>query len=331
MIDVSDFIQLPYTSDLTEGGIAYALRSLPYAYERAGVSPHEKLRRAVANAAVELAFRRYLSAQEIPYEVKNPTPFAGPERYDVTLGGHRCELISFLISNRKQISEVHDHPRVLLEAPALVPSDQHAGDGHADNDLYVFAFLTGLIAASQDDLKKAIETGQPYHLVHVMDDTWRKPFHWNPLGSLTLKSESDEQMLIEISGQDAGREFMTRTIHLPPKTKVTVDDPFYSLTSVHVRRPPVARLGIHSPVLKEAHVIGPQEWGNIWLYGMDVYLAGYTSYRGFRRCASTIAPGSRVFQYNRTQVKNLAVPVSQLAPLGRLFEQVKDWEKGSAA
>ncbi len=331
MIGVNDFIRLPYTPDLTEGGIAYALRSLPYAFDRAASSPYDRLRRVVASAAVELAFRRYLGEQNIPFEVKGAAPFTEPERYDVSLGGHRCDIRSFLISHRGQISEMRGNPAVILDAPALVASDLHAGESRTDNDLYLFAFLTGLIAASQDDLKKAVEIGQPYYLLHVMDKEWRKPFHWNPLGPLTLKSESEEQMLIEVSGQDAGREFMARTYHLPPKTNVLVNDPFHSITAVHVKRLPDARVGIHSPSRKKTHIIGQMDWGNIWVYGMDIHLTGYISREEFRRCANPIAANSRVFQYHHTQVKNLAVPVSELKPLGHLFEKVKEWEKENDA
>jgi hypothetical protein len=71
--------------------------------------------------------------------------------------GHRCDIKSFLISHRKQIREIRRDPSVLMNAPALVPSDAHAGDGHSYNDIYLFAFMNGLVAASQADLKKAIE------------------------------------------------------------------------------------------------------------------------------------------------------------------------------
>ena len=54
MLSASDLVHLPYTRDLTEGGIAYALRSLPHAYQRMGGSSEEGLRRVVAEAAVEL-------------------------------------------------------------------------------------------------------------------------------------------------------------------------------------------------------------------------------------------------------------------------------------
>ncbi|MBC7875710.1 MAG: hypothetical protein H7Y59_00950 [Anaerolineales bacterium] len=325
MLTSSDLIHLPYTPDLTEGGIAYALRSLPYSFDRIGSKPYDRIRRVVAEVAVELAFRRYLSQQNIPFDIKSGTPFTEPDKYNVSLGGHRCDIRSFLISHRNQISQMRNDPSVMLNAPALVPSDRHAMDGHSDNELYLFAFLSGLIAASQTDLKKAIETSQPHYLIHVMPTEWRKPSHWNPLGPLVLKSESEEKMLVEVCGQDEARGFLTRRVILPAKTRVTVKDPFYSISAVHIKNMPSARLGIHSSAFKEAHVISPLEWGNIWVYGMDITLAGFISRGEFRKRAKMIAPNSRVFQYSHTKTKNLAIPVSRLNPLDDLFIRVREW------
>jgi hypothetical protein len=56
---------------------------------------------------------------------------------------------------------------------------------------------------------------------------------------------------------------------------------------------------------------------------MDIFLAGYITREEFSRRASFLPAGSRIFQYNHTQVKNLAVPVSELRPLAELFERVK--------
>lgn len=319
MLTTSDLIRLPYTPDLTEGGIAYALRSLTYAFDRAGSSPYAGLRRVVANVAVELAFRRYLSQQNIPFEVKAATPFTDHERYDVTLGGHRCDIKSYLISRRAQIAEMRRNPAVLLNAPALVPSDQHASDGHSYNDLYLFAFLSGLIAASQTDLKKVIETKQPHYLILAMPGEWRKPWNWNPLGALTLKSDSEQELLIEISGQDQGRELKRCTVSLPPKTKVVVNESFYSVTSLHVRRVPDARVGMRCEAIKGAHIISPLEWGNIWVYGMEIFLAGYISHEEFSQRANSLLPNSKVFQYEHTRVKNLYLPISNLKPMQNLL------------
>lgn len=320
MISASDLLHLPHTRDLTEGGIAYALHSLPYIYNRIGGSVYDRLRRTVASAAVELAFRRYLSEQDIPFDIKEAMPFTEHERHDVALGGRRCEIQSFLISHRDQISQIKHNPQFVLRAPALVASDQHAGDGHAHNDLYLFAFLFGLITATQSDLQKVIDSGQPHHLVHVMPASWNRPSQWNPLGRLVLKSEAEENLTIEIGGQDEGREMRSCTMELPPRTRIQVEDKFFSLAYIHVKSSPSARIGIHSPVRKQTHIIASADWGNLWVYGMDILLAGYMAREEFSRRASFIQAGSRVFQYDTTQVKNLAVPMSDLKPLSELFE-----------
>ena len=229
MLTSSDLIRLPFTADLTEGGIAYAVRSLPYTYDRMGGSPFDRLRRIVAGVAVELAFRRHLGEQGIPFDVKGATPFTDPDRYDVSLGGHRCDIKSYLITYRSQIAEMRRDPSIVLKAPALVPSDQHAGEGHSDNDLYLFAFLSGLIAASHEDLKKVVEAGQPTYLIHAMPEAWTRPQNWNPLGPLTLKSDSDETLTVELGGQAEGRGFLTRVVEIPAGKRVVVDDPFFAL------------------------------------------------------------------------------------------------------
>ena len=325
MINTSDLLHLPYTRDLTEGGIAYATRSLAYTYNRMGGSPYERLRRIVAGVAVELAFRRYLSEHDIPYDVKGATPFTDPDRYDVSLGGRRCDIKSFLITHREQISKMRRDPNIVLQAPALVPSDQHAGEGHSDHDLYLFAFLSGLVAASQDDLQKVISACEPYYLIHAMPESWARPSTWSPLGRLAFKSESEETQIIEIGGQDEGREMRSRTVELPPRMRVEVQDGFFSLSYLHIKSPAEARIGVHSPVRKETRLIGETDWGNIWVYGMDVLLAGYLTREEFGRRASPIQAGARVFQYNHTRTKNLAVPVADLRPLSELFERVREW------
>jgi hypothetical protein len=287
----------------------------------------------VAQAAVELAFRRCLSDQSIPFEVRGATPFTEPDRYDVLLGGRRCAVKTFLINHRDQISQIKRNPQVILGAPALVASDLHAGDGHAPHDLYLFAFLCGLVAASQSDLQKVIETKQPYYFVHVMPESWNRPSKWNPLGKLILKSEAEEEITLEIGGQAEGREMRSCEVELPPRTRLEVETDFFSLSYLHVKSKPTARVGIRSSIHKEAYLIGALDWGNLWIYGMDVLLAGYITHEEFSRRASFIQAGSRVFQYDQTHVKNLAVPMSDLRPLSELFERAKAWQSppGTAA
>ncbi len=323
MLSASDLIHLPYTRDLTEGGIAYALRCIPYAHHRMGDSGYEFLRHTVGSAAVQLAFRRYLSEQNIPFEVQAAAPFSEHERHDVLLSGRRCAIQPFLISQRDRIAELQSNPYVLLAAPALVASDQHAWEGHSPLDLYLFAFLAGLVATSSHDLQKVMEAREPYYLVHAMPEAWKQPRKWNPLGTLVLKSESEETQTLEIGGQDEGRAMQSCTVELPPRRRVEIPNKFFSLSYVHIRSSPDARIGIHSPTRQETYLIGTQDWGNIWVYGMQVVLTGYIRRDEFSRRANFVQAGSHVFQYNSTHVKNLAVPVSELKPLSELFEQAR--------
>jgi hypothetical protein len=208
-----------------------------------------------------------------------------------------------------------------------VPSDQHAAEGHSDNDIYLFAFLPGLIAASQEDLKRVIAASQPHYLIHTMPESWRRPAQWNSLGALVLKSESELDQIVEIGGQEAGRAMRSQRVELPRRRRVKVDEGFASLAYIHIQSFPEARIGIHSPALKDTQIIHPHDWGNIWVYGLDILLAGYLTRGEFDRQASQINPGARVFQYDRTRTKNLAVSVGDLKPLADLFERVKEWNR----
>jgi hypothetical protein len=59
---------------------------------------------------------------------------------------------------------------------------------------------------------------------------------------------------------------------------------------------------------------------------MDITLAGYISRAEFRQRATWIAQNSRVFQYDHTKTKNLAVTISSLNPLQDLFTRVREWK-----
>ncbi len=324
MITAADLICLPYTADLTEGGISYACRSLPHTYDRMGGSPFDRLRRIVVGISVELAFRRYLTQQHVPFDIQGATPFTDPDRYDVSLGGHRCDIKSFLISYREQIGALHASPAQLLRAPALVPLDQYSAEARSPADLFLFVFLTGLVAASPADVHKAIAAGLPTYLVHTMPSTWVRPNAWIPL-RLVLKSEADEPLDLEIGGQDAAREFVTSSVRLPPHTRLPIDTDLYSLAYVHTKLRPAARLGIHSSTRRETYMIQSAEWSNIWVYGMQIYLTGWITREEFRQRATLLQEGSRVFQYDRTRTRNLAIPISELRPLPDLLSKVREW------
>jgi hypothetical protein len=326
MLAVTDLIHLPFTPDLTEGGINCACRSLACSSDRMGDSVVDHLRDSVANVAVELAFRRYLTDQAVPFQVLGMEPFTHPEHYDVSLGGHRCIVQSSLITHRNQITQLRRDPESLLQAPALVLLDQFAAETAKPDDLYLFAFLLGLVTSSQADIGKAIAACQPAFLIHPLPEAWARPLNWGPLEKLALKSECEKPVKVEVGGQDSVRSFITETLNLPPRQRVLVKRDFHSLAYIHVGHRPEARIGIHSPLHGEPYLVPVHAWGNLWVYGMNVILAGWLAHEEFRRKAKVLNAGELAFQFDRTSVKNLLVPVNELNPLGRLLEKVRRWE-----
>jgi hypothetical protein len=326
MLSTSDLIHLPYTTDLTEGGIACACRSLAGTGERMGDSPLDTMRRMVAEVAVELAFRRHLTEQAVPFHVMGMTPFTHPEHFDISLGGHRCILQSYPVTRRNLITQLHRDPSSLLEAPVLIPVEQVAAEDHRPDDLYAFAFLLGLVAVTPEDVHKALAASQPVFLVHLLPETWARPVSWITLQKLALKSECGAPVGVEIGGQDGGRNFITARLELSPRQRMLVDLDFHSLAYIHAASQPEARIGIHSPLRGEPYLIPAHAWGNIWIYGMEIILTGWLTHEAFRRKARVLNAGARTFQMEQTREKNLLVPVRDLNPLGRLLEKVRQWE-----
>ena len=328
MLTASDLVSLPYTPDLTRAGITYACRSLAHTYDRMGGSPIDRLRRIVSGKAVELAFRRHLTTYGIPHDNLGATPFTDPDKYDVSLGGRRVDIKSFQIFGKKLISSIHKDPACLLDAAALVPADQLNTNHQSDNDLYIFTFLTALITPQYEDLQKAAFAGQPLYLIHPLPTPWALPSNWQPLQRLRLKSESGNQVLtLELGGQIADHSFATERLFLPSGKVSASKTGFHALAYLNISHLPEGRIGIRTASL-EAHVIQPKEWGNIWIYGLHIYLAGYITRGEFRRRASYLPAGSQVFQYPHTRTPNYSLPIRDLYPLAELFKNVKAWWAG---
>jgi hypothetical protein len=329
-LTTADLVHMSYTPDLTQAGIAYALRSLPFTYDRMGGSLLERLRRIVVGVAVELAFRRLLGERGIPHDTFGRTPYTDPDRYDVALGGRRCDLKSFLLFNKKDIRRLRKDPAQYLQASALVPVDQAGSSHFGDEDLYVFAFVTALLTRDRAELDRALAAGQPVFLIHPMPQAWSRPRKWASLQTLSLQSFASRTLQLELGGQISDRSFNGEQLSLAPKSEAIPDLDFHTLAYLHTDRIPDGLVSVRSRRYGPAYPVLPSDWGNIWVYGMEVVLAGYLRRGDYHREAEILPPGSRVLQYARTRTRNLALPVASLRPIAELFERVQRWEERRA-
>jgi len=325
MLTASSILRLPYSSALTLAGIEYAKKSLHYTYNRMGLRPAGRLRKIVAGVAVELAFQHWLQAQGVPYDRLGATAFTEKDKYDLSLGGRRCDLKSFLISDKAKITALRQNPSWLLEASALVPEDQFLSSTLAENDLYLFGFLAGLETRQQADLEKVYAARQPFYLLALADQPhWRGQDTWRSLGRIICKSNHPTPIEVELGGQDAKRAAISERVLLAPRARVVSRQEFFSLLYAHVAIPPTHTIGVRSAVLTETLLFEPPHWLNIWVYGLEIFIAGWLTKAEFRAKSQKLARGTPVKQYPRTQTINRAVLVRELRPIDELAELVKN-------
>jgi hypothetical protein len=329
MLSPTSILRLPYDASLTLAGIEYAKKSLHYTYNRMHLGAAARLRKIVAGVAVELAFQHWLDANGVNYDRLGMTAFTEKDKYDLRLGGRRCDVKSFLLSDRQKIAALRRDPAWLLDATALVPEDQFQSKSLDESDFYLFGFLAGRETRRSDEVHKAVQAELPVYLLHTFAEAeWLGANDWHSLGRLALKADTRRPLEVELGGQNEAREAIVERIHLEPRTRAETQGEFCSLLYLHAPRLPGGALEVHSPLLKTTRLIRPVEWQNIWIYGYEIFLAGWLTKAEFRARSRKLPAGSPVKQYPRTQTDNRALSVRDLRPIAELAELVKNSEWG---
>jgi hypothetical protein len=279
----------------------------------------------VAGVAVELAFRRWLEAERVPYDLLGATPFTEPDRYDLRLGGRRCDVKSFLLGDRADIRRVRRDPNWLLDAEALVPEDQLHSSTLEENDFYLFGFLAGLETRRRTELDQALLAEQPVYLLYTLDQAqWLGTAQWRSLGRLVLKADLPGPLELEIGGQGLSRATYVERLALAPLERTVSAGEFYALHYLHPSGLPAGPVGVRSAILGETVLVPPQRWENIWVYGIEIFLAGWLTKADFRARGRKLPAGTAVRQYPRgTQTENRAVPVRALRDVRELADLVR--------
>lgn len=331
MLTTDDVESLACGPELVEAGLSYACRSLANHHVRANLSGYAQVRRMAAGAMAELAFRHHLVEQGVPFEVARPPAFGDPGRFVVTLRGRHCDLRSYLITDQRQVACLGANPELLLQVPALIPVEDYADEGKSPEDLCLFAFIPAATAQSHDGIVEFPGIEIRSHLLYLMPAGWAHPRRWIPLGSLAAKAERGTPMEFRIGGEDRDRQPLVKSMTIGPGTRVEIEGDYHSLTYLHAKTRPTGRVGLHCSSQSRTLVIGPGDWQDVWFEAANIYLVGWLSREEFRLRARLLRAGTRVFQFSRTRVDNLAVDVSNLKPIDRLLEKASQtWSPRSA-
>ena len=318
-----DLIRLPYDDSLTSAGVTYACRSLHYSQSTSHRVSAHRIRRSVAAVAAELAFRRWLDAEDVPYGLIQAAPFTKPNHYTITVGGRRLDVRTIFITSRRQIRRLRMDPSWLLQIEALIPIDHLASDFLSIGDPYAFVIIAGLETRTQAELLRALAAAQPSFLIAIPPDrAWRQIQPERSLGQLMLRNNDLQSIDIELGGQLADRRVISERLTLLPGQRTELPIDLASVFYIHSTCPLVGMINIHSPTLRRTWSVGPQSWSNIWIYGLEVILAGWCTKREFQCRAHFLPAGSQTHLGRRTRNDSRALPISQLRPIRELVDRI---------
>jgi len=279
----------------------------------------QTIHRVVVQKAVELAFRRYLGELHIPVNSARRKSFSEPDAVDLVLSGRCVDIVPELLDDREMIRRVQSEPGILLNSEALVPSEQVVGELPGEQRMFVFAYVTGLVTANWSDIHKAHSMGQPIYFIRQLPNEWSKPKTNLPLGQIVFKAEGEQTIQLTIGGQAMDGQVLSEQVELAAGQRVKSKYAYNTLAYLHPEQEPAGRIGLTSPLRKIVRLVSPGEWGNCWVYGMDIYLGGFITHAEFSRRSRRLSPGSRIRQTRRLIEKARMLSVRELHPLSELL------------
>ena len=319
-LTASDLVQLKCETGDIQAGIQYASRSLHYTYNRMHLQPADRLRKIVVGKIFERAFQRWLTKHDVKYDFAGETTFDKKDRYDIGINGRACDLKSYLLRRKDQISQVESSPARLLKASALVPLDQITNPNLKPTDIYIFGFITGQEARDLLDLQTLQEKDLPHCLLHVVDQAiWQFTANNQSPQKIILKSNARLPNDIQLGGLDEHGRFVQETLKLNPQNRVESNQNYTALFYVRPLQWLDGELGITYATLHKPEIISPNDWQNIWLYGRQIFLCGWMNKREFRKKSERLPAGGQTLQYTRTKTINCTLPIQELRPMADLL------------
>jgi len=326
MISPSDFVNLKYSNDLTQAGIDYLCQVLPYEQLHSGKIKIDEIREIVCESAIELAFRRYINLHQIPHAIYVEKLYTNPLRSEIAIGGRRCKLISKTLTQKRQIRNIRKSPEALMKEPATIREEVFSSDFITDNDILIFCYLNALITPNYQSIGSVSSANLPIFLVHTMPQKWSNPNKWARFEDLSIEGRTKREQYLGLTGLDDQRQILIEDITLSSNSQYSIQKNFFTLSFIHTNTLPENQITLRNQTLGEYRSINPKNWMNIWIYGLEIIIAGYITLGEFRNVAEDSTIFSRIIDPRNSQIETCSIPIGKMHSIEELISRVKTWK-----
>ncbi len=318
-----DWVRWPIDASLTMAGVTYACQTLSKQIALNKSPNLQQIRSIVPQISTELAVRRWLDKERLPYMLHEDQPFTHPARPSIILGGRRVGIHSVYISSRRQISRALHNPDILLPADIKLLGNLNRSTRATGNDLIVFAIYMGLATHTSYDLQKVLSREQPVFLIAVpKDKKLLYSTHTSSLGKLLISAENSEGLKLELVGCTEMHSRYKEIVVLDGKTAVTSRE-VSSLFYIHPDRLPSSDIQIYSPILNTRWNIQPSAWVNLWIYGIRLYFLGWSTWRGLQPASSLVSDFAQHHSFWRRHENQCTAKYATLRSMRELTQLIR--------
>jgi hypothetical protein len=317
-----DLVRLPYDDSLTQAGVTFCCRSLQHSHTRTLRPSPRRMRNQVAEIAVTLSFQRWLEAQDVPFDLIQASPFTSPDRRTIVLGGRRVRIFPTLVSATRRIRSIQSKPSLLLDTYSSIERERMVEPNIGGQDLLVFMFFLGQETRTTASLRRADTDGKPTHIITIPPlRPWRDITGKTKLERLSVKNEGDHAVELTFFGRLENQSPHVLSLQVPERRQTPIPAEFTTIYYIHSAHLATGCIRVVDNKAAHTWIIPVRDWTNIWIYGREILLAGWSTLAAIQREPRFSSDTDHHPVRPRIRGKGIRFPIRRLRPMRELIER----------
>lgn len=272
----------------------------------------KRLRRLAAAKALVLALSHVLGERNILLHTEGEAARA-PEVSRVQVRQRRGWVAPIWVFQREAITALQRGvpPESIMAGLPWLLRESNAARAR---DLLFFGLVLATDAPSRAEACQAKAQGTPLTVAHWLPSRWQQP-RGGLLPPFVFKTE--RTFSLRLHGIDRHGQHAQHALALHAGETLRLQLPWQSLYALEARTWPQGKVGLKAAGAG-LHVVSPEHWENIAIYGNEIWLLGFTTWREFWQRARYIRRGGRSFPHGAHYEPAYLLPWCALEPLRAL-------------